>query len=78
MANTMADDTVVMALVIISGQFESSMPWITKKMLPNPRSRKVGRAMPSVSRADSVDCLRQIAAHHADGSGISYDVDDKR
>ena len=54
MANTMADETVVMVFVIISGQLKSKMPRITKKMLPNPSRRKVGRAMPSVSRVRMV------------------------
>ncbi len=50
MPNTIADETVVIVLVMISGQLPNIRPWITKKMLPKASRRNVGIAIPSVSR----------------------------
>ena len=49
MPNTMALDTVVMTLVMNSGQFSSIRPWMANNIPPRPIIRKVGKAMPSVS-----------------------------
>lgn len=50
MAKMIMEQTVAIVLVITMGMLPSRIPWTTKSTEPSPNIRKVGMAMPSVSR----------------------------
>ena len=51
-------------------------PWITKIYTESRQKERRHRYAVGVACAYGIDGLWKITAHHADGGGVAYDVDD--